>query len=101
MAEAPGLDALYDTYANDGFIVVTLLGENSFGNTPSQDELMQWADAFGIGHPVVADPGWGTTIRYIDGYSIALPSMHLIAPGGEVLVRGGWVSEQQVQQNLP
>ena len=41
------------------------------------------------------------TSRFISGSSIALPAKHLIGPGGEVLVRDGWVSENTVVANLP
>ena len=67
MAEAPGLDALYDRYKDDGFIVITLLGENIAGQTPSQQELKQWADDFGVDHPVVADANFDVTTRFVDG----------------------------------
>ncbi len=99
--EAPQIQALYDQYADQGFMVITLLGEDQFGGAPDQGDLQTWADAFGLTHAVVADPGWGVTVRYIDGYTIGLPAMHLVGPGGVVLVRDGWISESTVASNLP
>lgn len=100
-AEAPDLQALYQAYEDQGFLVITLLGENLFGGSPSQAERQQWADAAGLTHPVVADPGWQVTARFISGSTIALPTMHLIGPGAEVLVRDSWISEGTVAANLP
>jgi hypothetical protein len=80
--------------------VITLLGENSFGSTPTVEELQEWADTFGLTHPVVADAGWGVTVRFT-GYSFALPAMHQMAPGMEILRRNTWITENQVQGALP
>jgi hypothetical protein len=50
---------------------------------------------------VVADPGWGVTVNYT-GYSISLPSMHQLAPDTvQILRKNTWVSESQVQAELP
>ena len=61
----------------------------------------RWADTAGLTHPVVADPGWQVTARFSSGSYIALPTMHLIGPDAEVLVRDGWVSESTVATDLP
>lgn len=101
MAEAPGLEDLYQTYKDDGFIVITLLGENLAGSAPSQSELEDWADQFGLNHPVVADPGYGVTTRFVDGGNIGLPSMSLLLDGAEVRYRDTSITEDQVRVNLP
>ena len=77
------------------------MAENLSGATPSQSELLDWANSFGLSHPVVADPGFGFTTGFIDGSSIGLPSMHIIAAGGEVVERDIWASESDVQRYLP
>ena len=81
--------------------MITLIGENNSGGTPSQGQLQQWANAFGSNHPVVADPGWQVTGRFLRSNTIALPTMHLIGPGSEVLARDTRVSESTVAANLP
>jgi hypothetical protein len=81
--------------------VITLLGEDLSGQTPTVAELRDWADTFGLTHPVVADPGWQVTARFLESYTIALPSMHQLAAGMEVLRRDTWITENQVQQALP
>ncbi len=101
MAEAPELEALYQEYESQGFIVITLLGENNNYETPSVAELGQWADELGVTHPVVADPGMGTTFSFVEGGTVLLPSMTLIADGGEILYADEWVGESEVSNNLP
>jgi len=81
--------------------VITLIGENGSGQAPSRAELQEWVDRFGLGHPVVADPGFGVTSRFVVGGSIGLPSMTLLGPGAEVIVADGRVNEQAVLAALP
>lgn len=78
-----------------------MIGHNSSRQPPSVADLQTWANTYGLNHPVVADPNFQTSARFIDGTSIALPSMTLIKAGGEIVVRGSWVNESQVQANLP
>jgi hypothetical protein len=47
---------------------------------------VEWAQEFNLSHPVVNDVDREVTYRFIDG-SLGVPSMQLIAPGGEVLER--------------
>jgi peroxiredoxin len=99
--EAPDMQALYREYEDRGFIVITLLGEDLSGRTPGQAELQEWADAFGLTHPVVADGGWGVTSRYLRSSSFSIPTMSLLGAGAEVVARDTWVSETTIRANLP
>lgn len=76
------------------------MGEDLSGNTPSAAQLTQWADTFGLTHPVVADAGWGVTMQYA-GFSWSMPSMHQLAPGGVVVRKKTVVSEAQIEAELP
>lgn len=49
MAEAGGLQTLFETYQDDGFMVITAL------NGGTQEDAAAWAAEYGITHPVVAD----------------------------------------------
>lgn len=100
-AEAQDLADLYATWEAEGFVLITLLGENTVGETPTRRDLRDWADAFAIEHPVVADEGWAVTARFVDGGTLALPTMHLLAPGAEVVARDTWVSEDDIVDYLP
>jgi thiol-disulfide isomerase/thioredoxin len=45
----------YQEFKGDGFIHLTILPQNLEGDTPTQENLNQWADAFDLNVPVVAD----------------------------------------------
>jgi len=99
--EASELASVYNQYADDGFIVITLLGENTFGSTPSRSDLQTWADSFGIDHPVVADPGFGVGSRFVSGGSLYLPSTSLLSDGAVVIKRDSYVSTNDITGALP
>lgn len=99
-SEASELAHTYDQYKDDGFIVITLLGENSFGQTPSKADLQDWANTFGIDHPVVADPGFSVGARFVSG-SLYLPSTTLLGEGAVVLERDSTVTNGDILNALP
>ncbi len=99
-AEAPELAGWFDDHEQQDLMVITLLGENIYGQTPSRADLQEWAQSFGIHHPVLADSNFQVTARFIDGNQIALPTMQLLDRGLVIQVRDGWVSEGQVEQLL-
>lgn len=49
MAEAGGLQTLFEEYQDDGFMMITALD----GDDP--DKLLGWAEEYGLTHPVVGD----------------------------------------------
>jgi hypothetical protein len=81
--------------------VVTLLAQTNGGATPTQTDLKLWADTYGIHHPVVSDANFAVSGRFIDGNTIALPSMTLLSAGAVVVSRDSWVTGSQVAANLP
>ena len=80
--------------------MITLVGQTATGATPTPTDLEIWANTFNLTHPVVSDPGWGVTGRFVSG-TFGLPSMHLIGPGGEVLQRQTWIDATEVEAALP
>ncbi len=97
--EAPQLQALYQQHQAEGFIVITLLGENVYGQPPSQSDLQMWASSFGLQHPVLADPGWAAGDRFErDGY---IPTISLLQPGAKVLLTDSGYATSQVPMALP
>lgn len=44
-----------DDYADEGFVYLTILHENVHNQPPSQADLDEWAEAFGIEAPILAD----------------------------------------------
>ncbi len=80
--------------------MITLLGETVTGGTPTQSDLASWANTYGLNHPVVSDPGWGVTGRFVSG-SFGLPSMHLIGPDAEVLQTQTYIDASEIEGALP
>ena len=81
-----------------------MMAENNSGQTPSQSELMQWANTYGLTHPVVADGGFNTVFNYIGTTgtnSIGLPNMQLLAPGMSVIEVNAAGYFPDFQQYLP
>lgn len=81
--------------------MITLAGENAVNGVPSQQDLAAWADTFGLNHPVLSDPDYAVTARFVDGGTIGLPSMTLLIPGVEVLKRDATITENHIKLNLP
>jgi len=94
----------YETYKDQGLIVVALLVEAASGVPPVPDDLAVWADSedYGQGQtfPVLADPGWIENTCTIARFSIrdhpSLPSTTLLGPGAVVLMPDGEVHEQDL-----
>ena len=100
------MESWYQQYKDKGFTVITLMGENNNVQTPTPSELMQWANQYGITHPVVVDPNFNETSQYLfadpsfNG-SFYLPNMQLLAPGRVVTISNDWVTLSDIQQVLP
>ena len=100
------MESWYQQYKNQGFTVITMIGENNYGQTPSQSDLMQWANTYGLTHPVVADPGFAETALYLSADpnfngTFYLPNMQLLAQDRVVHISNGWAYLYDVQQVLP
>ena len=81
--------------------MITLLAEDNSGNTTDLSDLEEWANTYGLNHPVVSDANYGVTTRFIDGGTIGLPSMTLLSEGAVVRIRDAWVGEPEIQAYLP
>jgi hypothetical protein len=82
-------------------MVISLMGENNFSGPPSQSDLANWADTYGSTHPVLADPNFAVTARFLNSTSIALPTAHLLTTGAEVVIRDGWPGTSDIHNALP
>ncbi len=59
-------------------MLIEAIIENNESVTPTQDDLVDWADNYGMTFPVVADDGASVMWRYSDG---GLPTLVLIDHG--------------------
>ena len=96
--EAPIVGNWYDTYADTGLMVITLLTENNSQENPNQNVLSRWAEDYELNHPVVADNGWEVTDRYIDTASMGIPTMHLMRRGLVIEVRDTILTRSDVER---
>lgn len=95
--EAATLEALYNEYDPSEFIIITMQSENSVYETPSTDELMDWAETYGLSTPVVAE---GSAIGdYVSG-SYGIPYQVLLGPGMVILDNDGIVSESDIAASV-
>lgn len=60
-----------------------ILGENNDSETPTTDDLKEWADNYGITSPVLADAGWATAYAY--NFPGGLPYRVLMDQGVEIV----------------
>ena len=82
-------------------MILTLFAQTEAGAEPSEDDLMAWADRFGHDFPVLNDFGYPVGGAFVEGNTISLPSMSLIAPGGEVIKADAYVTEADIEAILP
>ena len=62
-------EATYEDYASQGFEYITVLPEDLDYEVPDTAELNQWADAFGLSRPVLADEqAWAEVLVPAGGY---------------------------------
>ena len=92
------MQALWEEYGPDRLVVITWLGESNSG-AANQDDVARWMDTHGLTH--IVSPGWGEGHTLSGGGGLGLPSMNLIAPGGEIVIAAGWVQDSDIQAALP
>ena len=88
---------LYDTYHEDGLMVIEVLYETEDGSSPTQDDLVEWAA--GHHYAAVADPG--KTVSYSGYVGGSIPAMAIMKPGGELTMVNGYASEADIVAALP
>ena len=93
------LQALYDTYADRGLMVVELLAEDQHGDTPDHDALEAWATRLDVSFPVLADPDWEVSFRFEQDGS--LPSWTLVAPGVVLASMDADLTARDIESVLP
>ena len=76
----------YNQWIQDGITVVYVLAEDASGQTPTQQDLNQYANQYGMQDViVVSDPGWQFSSHFEqDGY---IPTVALVKYDGTILVK--------------
>ena len=81
---APGLEAQYERFGPDGFIVLTAASEAVGRRAVELADLQEWAAFYSLTFPVLADVG-AEVDRMYDPERRTRPTYVLIAPGLEVV----------------
>lgn len=79
-------------------MVIDAIIENNDSESPSQDDLVEWADTYGLEIPVVADAGSGVLYSYATG-GVGLPYKVLI-DRGMVITHVGDATDADVEALL-
>jgi thiol-disulfide isomerase/thioredoxin len=83
---APDGQALWERYAPEGLVYITVMVEDTDGDPPEVDDLVTWVDAYGLTHPVVRDQQGD-----LSGYTgFSFPRWVLIGPTMTIIDAGGW-----------
>lgn len=61
-------------------MVLEIIIEDESSNAPDNDDLVSWADQYGLTMPVLADPGSSTLYSYASG-GVGLPFTVLLDRG--------------------
>lgn len=85
-AEAATLESFYTDHKAQGLMVLEVYIEDEDSALPEQDDLVAWADTYGLSIPVVADPNGTNMYKYAAGMSsVGLPFSVLLDRGMEVV----------------
>ena len=68
-------EELYQEFEEQGFTYLIILGEDAAGNPPDQEDLMQWANTYGLTLPLLSDPEWEASQPWIGD---AEPAFHVL-----------------------
>lgn len=64
---AESTQEMYDTFKDDGAMILTVLPQDTAGNPPDDADLDMWSEGFGITAPVLGDDGTWTNAAVPDG----------------------------------
>lgn len=65
--ETPSLQAdLWETYRDEGFVLIQLLVEDAEYNPASQDDALAWRDEFDLTYTVCPDPDWSLKKYFLE-----------------------------------
>ena len=87
-------------YQDQGFVALSAYSEDYDQQTPTVDDLAEWAEHFELDYPVLTDPG-GAVDELFDPAGATRPTYVLFSPGAVVERIGGAPSDEQIEALLP
>lgn len=91
-----GLQDLYETYADEGFVVISVVVQDLSGDLPTPDDAALWQDELDLSFVVLADVD-GTFFPVWDPEGV-LPVTAIIDPEGVVRWRRAGGSEAELEE---
>lgn len=89
-----GLQDMYETYADQGFVVISVVVQDLSGDTPTPDDAALWQDELGLTFVVLADIN-GEFFPTWDPEGV-LPVTAVVDPEGVVLWRKAGGSDAEL-----
>jgi hypothetical protein len=99
MASTGTAEGFYQTYRDQGFIVIDLVAENEASQPADQYDAAEVAADHGLSYPVLADPGW--IVGDLFDLDDDVPNKSLLAPGLEVVIVDATVGPPDIEAVLP
>ena len=85
----------YETYSDQGLIVLSLITETYDEVPPDVDDLNEWADTYGQTFPVLSDAE-RVVDRFNEREGVSLPSLSLLGRGAEIILADDEVTESDI-----
>jgi thiol-disulfide isomerase/thioredoxin len=83
-AHAPDGEVLSQDLQNEDFELIALMQENVSGGAPTSADAMDWADSYGLTHPVLADAD--NTYNYFATLGGGYPTYPVVGPDMRVVL---------------
>ncbi len=88
-----------DDFGDETFMVLTLIGADEDGESPTEEYVASFAEEYDVSTPVLADPGTEVLQDYFAG---GIPTFVLLGSGAEIIaIELEGIPDEQIEAALP